>query len=129
MGKNLYAPPPQGLWANANKISSHAIQNNPYGLLLAEWDGEGPVKLSRPVGCAKLETRLKILEYFCKAAALALYQKHRKSIKFAVQVHDEKPKWPCFRSDCSITDNPTLSSGPLIPDPYVLGSWGFTSIR
>ncbi len=127
--KKSRGPSSDGIWSQANQVILKNIEPNPYGLLLVKCDLEKEPTLSQPYGFEKMESRIKILEHFCKAAVITLRQKHRKPFQFAVQVHDEDPKWYCFRFDAPLIQESKLVKGPLIPDPYALGSWGFEKLK
>lgn len=43
-----------------------------------------------------------------------------------MQLHDEDPDQPCFRFDAPLQPD---GKGPLIPDPYVLGTQGYANLR
>jgi hypothetical protein len=73
-----------------------------------------------------LQHRLPCLQPFLRRAAQRLTQLGHRTASFAVQLHDEEPALPCFRFDAPLAPD---SKGPLIPDPYVLGTQGYASLR
>ena len=73
-----------------------------------------------------LQHRLPCLEPFLLLAASELPQLGHNEARFAVQLHDEDPDPCCFRFDAPLQED---GKGPLIPDPYVLGSNGYASLR
>jgi hypothetical protein len=70
--------------------------------------------------------RLPCLNPFLDTAADVLAQLGHDEARFAVQLHDEDPEPICFRFDAPLDPD---GKGPLIPDPYVLGSNGYASLR
>lgn len=75
-----------------------------------------------------LKHRLPGLQTFLDLAATELARRGHPQARFAVQLHDEAPEPPCFRFDAPL-DPAIAVAGPLIPDPYALGSQGFAGLR
>jgi hypothetical protein len=73
-----------------------------------------------------LKARLPCLQPFIQQAAQRFTALGHGSARFAIQLHDEDPEEPCFRFDAPTRPD---QGGPLIPDPYVLGSEGYAAIR
>jgi hypothetical protein len=73
-----------------------------------------------------LKHRLPSLQPFLKRAEQRLRQQGYETASFGVQLHDEEPTAPCFRFDAPAAVD---LKGPLIPDPYALGTQGYASIR
>lgn len=82
----------------------------------------------RQASLQTLQQRLTSLQPFLDLAAAELTALGHPQACFAVQLHDEAPEPACFRFDGPLDrSNPT--AGPLIPDPYALGSHGFAALR
>ena len=75
---------------------------------------------------ALLTSRLPSLRPFLDIAQARLWQLGHTRATFNVQLHDEDPETLCFRFDAPV---PKDAGGPLIPDPYALGSNGFEPLR
>jgi hypothetical protein len=73
-----------------------------------------------------LKHRLPCLQAFLGLAVAELAALGHGRARFAVQLHDEDPSPLCFRFDAPLTAD---GKGPLIPDPYVLGSDGYANLR
>jgi len=73
-----------------------------------------------------LQHRLPCLQPFLQLAAAELPRLGHSRARFAVQLHDEDPDPLCFRFDAPRDED---GKGPLIPDPYVLGSHGYAGLR
>ena len=69
--------------------------------------------------------RLEALYLFVQRAAQWLHPRHPEA-RFYLQLLDEEPDAPCFRFDGPLAAD---GGGPLIPDPYALGSNGYAGIR
>ena len=69
--------------------------------------------------------RLEALYLFVQRAAQWLHPRHPEA-RFYLQLLDEEPDAPCFRFDGPLAAD---GGGPLIPDPYALGSHGYAAIR
>ncbi len=90
---------------------------------------QGP---ERQASAQLLKQRLPGLQPFLAIAAHELARLGHAQASFAVQLHDEDPKQPCFRFDAPLQatgQGPSLDQAPLIPDPYALGSEGFAQLR
>ena len=73
-----------------------------------------------------LNNRLPLLRPFLDKASTLLRELGHNEASYAMQLDDEDPGLPCFRFDAPVKPD---DLGPMIPDPYVLGSNGFQTIR
>ena len=73
-----------------------------------------------------LQWRLQTLQPFINLAAKEFSRLGHRTCRFAVQLHDEDPEGVAFRFDAPLVND---QRGPLIPDPYALGSEGFRDVR
>ena len=73
-----------------------------------------------------LQWRLQALQPFIHLAAQEFSRLGHGTCRFAVQLHDEDPAELAFRFDAPLVND---QRGPLIPDPYALGSKGFRDVR
>ena len=88
--------------------------------------GQRP-RVGLPGDVTALQGRLKPLLNFVERAAAWLKPMGYRYTHFAVQLHDEDPgEEACFRFDAPLTCD---GGGPLIPDPYALGTDGFAAVR
>ncbi len=73
-----------------------------------------------------LRHRLPGLQPFVQVAERQLRRLGHHQASFVLQLHDEQPRPLCFRFDAPLQAD---GLGPLIPDPYVLASEGYASLR
>ena len=99
------------------------VQLQPNGGYLLELIGP-----ERKESLRVLKLRLLTLQPFLDLAEQEFRQLGYAKARFVVQLHDEAPEPCCFRFDAPL-HNQHGSKGPLIPDPYALGSNGFASLR
>jgi len=118
----------QGFWHRGAGLEIQKLAPNADGVLIASWSGHGPLQLSEPLEARTMPERISTMTRFCAAAALALADAGKTPVGFAVQLHDESPLQEGFRFDAP-SGEPDQAASPLIPDPYVLGSWGYASLR
>ena len=102
-----------------------------HSLLQVDLQADGGSKLTvlgpeQSLSAQQLKHRLPCLSPFLTVASNTLKQMGHCTARFHVQLHDEAPAQYCFRFDAPLKDD---GLGPLIPDPYVLGSRGFAKLR
>lgn len=107
------------------------MTNRASGVLLVQLlpNGGYALSLSEPADAATdrlLKHRLPCLQPFLNLAVAEFTRLGHSQARFAVQLHDEDPDQPCFRFDAPLEPD---GKGPLIPDPYVLGSQGYANLR
>ena len=96
------------------------------GVITVQWrEGRGAT-LHLPAEASGLGARLPPLQGFAQRAVQWLQQLGLQQGQFALQLHDEAPWMPCFRFDAPLQPD---GGGPLIPDPYALGTQGFAAVR
>jgi len=98
----------------------------PQGVITTQWRSNGKPSIELPGEAQTMGGRVQPLVAFCHQAASWLQQWGHDHGTFQVQLHDEAPTMPCFRFDAPLTDD---RGGPLIPDPYALGTAGFSKVR
>ena len=97
-------------------------------LIRVQLDPNGSATLRGPTDPTPGQTwRIQALRGFIQLAVAELQAAGRLQGSFAIQLEDEAPLQPCFRIDAS-WDEP-VEQIPMIPDPYVLATQAFASIR
>ena len=96
------------------------------GVIQVSWQNPGRPLVVLPPEAATMGGRIPPLLGFCERAVSWLQAWGHPQGQFNLQVHDNAPPVPSFRFDAPAVGDP---GGPLIPDPYVLGSGGFAAVR